>query len=92
MYINGRWVIALDHTKIDNDLLKYVFDLCKIFPPEKIFLINVLKERKSYSHLPEEFFGFMNQVEEDPPRSCSRRRVCASTGLCPAATSDSRVT
>lgn len=65
MDTNGRWVIALDHTKMDNDLLKYVFDLCKIFPPEKIFLINVLKERKSYSHLPEEFFGFMNQVEED---------------------------
>lgn len=62
---NGRWVIALDHTKMDNDLLKYVRDLCKVFPPKKIFLISVLKEKKSYSHLSEEFFGFMNQVEED---------------------------
>lgn len=62
---NEKWAIALDQSKMDNDLLKYVFDLSKVYTPVKIYLITVLKEKKSYSYLPEEYLGFMNQVAED---------------------------
>lgn len=59
------WIVPMDFTQMDSDILKYTQLLGSISKPEKIHFINVIKEVEIFTYLSGEFLGYSNQLVVD---------------------------
>ncbi len=60
------WVVAMDCTGLDSNILDYTYFLSTHFPPEEIHFIYVVKDPESHSYLPEEYVETIHhQLIED---------------------------
>lgn len=59
------WVIAMDFTEMDNNLLKYTSFLSSCWKPSQLHLLHVEKEHEKASYLPSEFEELRHQVTVD---------------------------
>ena len=59
------WVVAMDFTEMDNNLLKYTYFLSSCLNPSQIHILHVEKEREEGSYIPSEFEELRHQVTMD---------------------------
>lgn len=59
------WVLAIDFTEMDNNLLKYTHFLSTCWKPNQLHILHVEKEREEVSYMPSEFEELRHQVTMD---------------------------
>ncbi|MEO9802004.1 MAG: universal stress protein [Reichenbachiella sp.] len=59
------WIVPIDFSKMDLDILKYTRFLSSISQPEKIHFINVVKEPEIFTYLSGEYLGYSDQLVVD---------------------------
>ena len=59
------WIVPIDFSKMDLDILKYTQFLSSVYQPEKIHFINVMKEVEVFNYLSSEYLGYSNQLVID---------------------------
>ncbi len=62
---SGTWVLAMDFSEMDINLLKYTAFLTTRWKPDQIHLLHVEKEREESSYVPIEFEELRHQLTVD---------------------------